>query len=293
MSMMTRQRTWIAPGIFWALLAGIALGWWLRGGAPAPTVRAVADDPSSSALSTPLEEPPSIGSVGSVRDVSAANVRSEANGLNTADGLNTANGLNVTRGVDDRQAADIARGAMSGEASQTSLAVAPAARPNASTRSIIGADPVSELRQRHLRLPLTSVDVEALKGSFSEGRDRGKRPHEAVDIMAPRNTPIQAVEDGVIAKLFLSKAGGLTVYQFDPSQDYCYYYAHLEKYESGLKEGMKVRAGDRLGYVGSSGNASPNAPHLHFAIFRLTDAHHWWQGTPIDPYSVFSKRERG
>lgn len=285
--MITRERTWIVPGFFWAFLAGIALGWWLRGGAPEPTVRAVPDDALSPPMSTPLDEPPSLTGVGRMGDVNAAIAPTAANGRNTE------SNPNVVTGVDAQHTLDAAKGEVSGEVSQPSLTVAPAARPKDSTSAIIGADPVSALRQRHLRLPLASVDVEALRNSFAEGRDRGKRPHEAVDIMAPRNTPIQAVEDGIIAKLFSSKAGGLTVYQFDSSQDYCYYYAHLEKYASGLAEGMKVRAGDTLGYVGSSGNASPNAPHLHFAIFRLTDARHWWQGTPIDPYRVFSQRNRG
>jgi murein DD-endopeptidase MepM/ murein hydrolase activator NlpD len=153
----------------------------------------------------------------------------------------------------------------------------------------IGANPIAELRDRNLRLPLEHVDVETMKGGFEQGRDRGQRPHEAVDLMAPRNTPIRAVEDGTIAKLFLSKAGGLTIYQYDPTQRFCYYYAHLEKYADGLQEGQAVHAGDLLGYVGSSGNASPDAPHLHFAIFKLTDDHHWWQGTALDPYAVFAQ----
>jgi murein DD-endopeptidase MepM/ murein hydrolase activator NlpD len=85
-------------------------------------------------------------------------------------------------------------------------------------------------------------------------------------------------------KLFLSKPGGLTVYQFDRSQTYCYYYAHLDRYAPGLKEGAFLRKGEILGYVGSTGNASPDAPHLHFAIFKLRPERHWWEGTPIDPY---------
>lgn len=151
----------------------------------------------------------------------------------------------------------------------------------------IGADPIADLRRRHLRLPLDQARVSAMEGNFNDRRDGGERGHEAVDLMAPRLTPVHAVESGSIAKLFLSKAGGITIYQFDPSEQFCYYYAHLEKYADGLKEGQKVEAGDVIGYVGSTGNASPNAPHLHFAIFRLTDDHRWWKGTPLDPYLVF------
>ena len=108
-----------------------------------------------------------------------------------------------------------------------------------------------------------------------------------MDILAPRNTPVRAVENGTIARLFLSKAGGNTIYQFDPSGRFCYYYAHLERYADGIREGQSVSRSDIIGYVGTSGNAPPNTPHLHFAIFQLTPARHWWQGTPIDPYPVF------
>ena len=90
-----------------------------------------------------------------------------------------------------------------------------------------------------------------------------------------------------MAKLFTSKAGGLTIYQFDRSRSVAYYYAHLQGYASGLVEGAKVSRGQVLGYVGSTGNASPAAPHLHFAIFVLGPEKHWWQGKAIDPYLVF------
>jgi len=153
----------------------------------------------------------------------------------------------------------------------------------------IGADPIAELRRHALRLPLDDVEVDVMKHSFAERRDRGGRPHEAADLMAPRMTPVYAVESGRIAKLFLSKAGGTTIYQFDPSEHYCYYYAHLQQYAAGLKEGQTVRAGELIGYVGSSGNAAPDAPHLQFAIFKLADAKRWWDGTAVDPYLVFRK----
>jgi murein DD-endopeptidase MepM/ murein hydrolase activator NlpD len=104
--------------------------------------------------------------------------------------------------------------------------------------------------------------------------------------MAPRDTPVLAVEDGVIEKLFLSKPGGNTIYEFDGDEEYCYYYAHLDRYAEGLREGLRVSRGDVIGYVGSTGDASPNAPHLHFEIHVLGPGMHWWQGTPIDPYPV-------
>jgi len=130
-----------------------------------------------------------------------------------------------------------------------------------------------------------AADRRELRDSFYETRG-STRSHEAIDIMAPRNTPILAVEDGTIARLFESKAGGITVYQFDPATRYVYYYAHLERYADRLQEGHHVQRGQVLGYVGTSGNAPRDTPHLHFAIFRLTEAKQWWRGNPIDPYEV-------
>jgi murein DD-endopeptidase MepM/ murein hydrolase activator NlpD len=146
---------------------------------------------------------------------------------------------------------------------------------------------IDVLHRRDLRVPIDGASVEAFKGQFDERRDSGGRPHEAVDMPAPRNTPVHAVENGTIAKLFVSKAGGNTVYQYDPSGRFCYYYAHLERYSDGLREGAAVARGDVIGLVGTSGNAPAGTPHLHFAIFELTADRHWWQGTAIDPYPVF------
>jgi peptidoglycan LD-endopeptidase LytH len=167
---------------------------------------------------------------------------------------------------------------------------------------IVGADPTSaarssdptstivppsgaELKGRALAIPVEGVKPEQLVESFADERS-GTRVHEALDILAPRNTPVKAVEDGTIARLFYSKLGGNTIYQFDPTDQFCYYYAHLERYADGIHEGDRVRKGQLLGYVGTSGNAPKDVPHLHFAVFRLTAAKHWWEGTPIDPYSV-------
>lgn len=142
-----------------------------------------------------------------------------------------------------------------------------------------------DLRQRNLTLPVQGIKRDELRDTFNEMRGSARR-HEALDVIAPRNTPILAVEDGTIAKLFLSDAGGITIYQFDPTQAYAYYYAHLERYADGLKEGQQVKRGQVLGYVGTTGNAPRETPHLHFAIFKLGEDKRWWQGTPIDPYSV-------
>jgi murein DD-endopeptidase MepM/ murein hydrolase activator NlpD len=143
----------------------------------------------------------------------------------------------------------------------------------------------TELKDRDLLIPVEGIRADQLTRQFADERG-ASRKHEALDILAPRNTPVRAVEDGTIARLFYSKAGGITVYQFDPTATFCYYYAHLERYADGLREGDSVRRGQTIGFVGTSGNAPKTTPHLHFAIFRLTDAKHWWEGTPIDPYDV-------
>jgi murein DD-endopeptidase MepM/ murein hydrolase activator NlpD len=146
-------------------------------------------------------------------------------------------------------------------------------------------DAVEDLRRRQLDLPIGTIERAALRSSFDEARG-GSRRHEAMDLLAPRHTPVVAVEAGIIARLFTSNAGGITVYQFDPTTTYAYYYAHLERYAPGLVEGAMVSRGQVLGYVGTSGNAPKDTPHLHFAIFVLDDDKRWWQGTPVDPFLV-------
>ncbi|MDZ5458586.1 M23 family metallopeptidase [Azohydromonas lata] len=144
------------------------------------------------------------------------------------------------------------------------------------------------LAERRLLLPVEGVAPAALRDTFNQGRDAGTRPHEALDIPAPRGTPVFAVDDGRLVKLFTSVPGGLTLYQFDPGSRYAYYYAHLDRYAQGLHEGAQLQRGDVVGYVGSTGNASADAPHLHFAIFRLGAERQWWKGEAVNPYPLLS-----
>ena len=160
--------------------------------------------------------------------------------------------------------------------------------PTGTSGSSARASSAAELRERDLEMPVAGVDEDDLRDTFTESR--GSRSHEALDILAPRNTRVLAVEDGRIQKLFTSKAGGLTIYEFDPTETFAYYYAHLERYAEGLREGQPVQRGDVIGYVGSSGNASPDAPHLHFAIFRLGPERQWWKGEAINPYLALTTR---
>jgi len=135
---------------------------------------------------------------------------------------------------------------------------------------------------RPLIVPVAGVARSAMHDTFDEAR--GLRRHEAIDILAPRGTPVIAADDGVVRKLFTSAAGGLTVYEFDPDQRFCYYYAHLDRYADGLHEGQPLRRGEILGYVGTSGNAPKDTPHLHFALIRLDPDRRWWKGTYVNPY---------
>ena len=152
-----------------------------------------------------------------------------------------------------------------------------AAQTSAAVSSVIGPT--------GLLLPVAGVRAEQLVDTYADARGEG-RVHDAIDIMAPRDTPVFAASDGTVAKLFTSKAGGLTIYEFDPSSTWVYYYAHLDRYADGLAEKQTLRRGDVIGYVGSTGNASPEAPHLHFEVSRLGAEKHWWQATPVNPYPL-------
>jgi len=130
--------------------------------------------------------------------------------------------------------------------------------------------------------PISGLSLANLRDTYEEIHN-GHR-HEAIDIIEPRGTPVRAVVRGTIRKLFLSKPGGNTIYEFDEKGEYCYYYAHLDRYTEGLHEGMPVQSGDVIGFVGSTGNADEGTPHLHFAIFELGPEKVWSRGTAINPY---------
>jgi murein DD-endopeptidase MepM/ murein hydrolase activator NlpD len=130
--------------------------------------------------------------------------------------------------------------------------------------------------------PIRGLALANLRDTFEEVHNG--HPHHAIDILEPKGTAVQAVVSGTIRKLFLSKPGGNTIYLFDESQVYCYYYAHLDRYANGLHEGLRVEREDVIGFVGSTGNADQLTPHLHFAIFELGPERAWWQGNAVDPY---------
>ena len=138
-----------------------------------------------------------------------------------------------------------------------------------------------------LLVPVQGIAATDLMDTFTDARSEG-RLHDAIDIMAPAGTPVLAVADGHVEKLFTSELGGLTVYQFEPAGKVAYYYAHLQRYADGLVEQQPLRRGQVIGYVGTTGNASPDGPHLHFAVFELGPEKRWWQGTAINPYPLLT-----
>jgi len=146
------------------------------------------------------------------------------------------------------------------------------------------------LTAARLTIPVEGVSRMDLRDSFSECR--GMHQHEGIDIAAPLGTPVIAAGAGQVVKLFDSVPGGLTVYQFDPDETFAYYYAHLDAYAPGLREGAKLARGDLLGYVGATGNAADDAPHLHFAIFRLGPERQWWKGEAVNPYLFLNDANR-
>lgn len=132
-----------------------------------------------------------------------------------------------------------------------------------------------------LIIPVEGVTSAQLVDTWGQARSEGRK-HEGIDIMARYGTPVRATADGVVAKLFFSKRGGTTLYQFDRSGRLVYYYAHLSAYAAGLKEGDEVRQGQLIAYVGATGNAT--TPHLHFEIQRSNAGHQWWRGASLNPY---------
>ncbi len=180
------------------------------------------------------------------------------------------------------------------EPSPTGTALAGEQRPQNDQADPLHTGPVSlpgGPGSGNMMIPVLNVRPADLTDTFSDARGGGARLHEALDIMAPDGTTVVAATPGTIEKLFRSEAGGNTIYIRSTDRLTIAYYAHLKAYAEGLQEGQKVRRGQRLGSVGSSGNASRDAPHLHFAVLRTTADADWWEpATAINPYPLLAKR---
>ena len=142
-----------------------------------------------------------------------------------------------------------------------------------------------ELGRGSLLYPVPSASLTAMSDGFKE--PRGRRAHEAVDILAPRGSAVVAVADGTVARLSRSKAGGISIYQLDAAGRHSFFYAHLDRYADGLAVGQPLKRGQVIGYVGTTGNAPRNTPHLHFAISEVAAQRQWWGGRPIDPFPLW------
>ena len=144
------------------------------------------------------------------------------------------------------------------------------------------------VRSGPLVIPVAGISAAQLADTFDDARGQG-RVHDAIDIMAPRGTPVIAAAAGTVEKLFESERGGTTVYIRRTDGQWIDYYAHLDSYAPGLAEGQKVPQGHMIGAVGSTGDASPEAPHLHYAINAMASGESWWQGKAINPYPLLIK----
>lgn len=143
-----------------------------------------------------------------------------------------------------------------------------------------------------LAIPVAGVKADQLTDTFTQARAGGARIHDAIDIMADEGTPVIAATDGTVEKLYFSDGGGgITAYVRSPDQRWTYYYAHLQGYAPGLAEGQQIKRGQAIGRVGHTGNASPDGPHLHFAINRMQPGEKWYQGSPINPYPLLAGKK--
>lgn len=140
-----------------------------------------------------------------------------------------------------------------------------------------------------LLIPVAGIRPDQLTDTFDDARGSG-RVHDAIDIIAPRGTPVIAASEGTVEKLFESKLGGRTIYIRRPGGEWIDYYAHLDSYADGLAEGQRIARGQVIGAVGSTGDASPEAPHLHYAINAMAPGEGWWKGQPVNPYPLLIGR---
>ena len=161
-----------------------------------------------------------------------------------------------------------------------------AGAPTLGRSAVSDEEAVSYLLSRTLEIPVAGRSARQLQDTFDEGRDGG-RVHRALDILAPRGTPVLSADSGRVLRVKSNSLGGNTIYTTDPHGRIVYYYAHLDSYWKGLVEGLVVARGDTLGFVGTTGNAPKDTPHLHFQVMRMPPDGKYWDGEPINPYPLF------
>ena len=160
------------------------------------------------------------------------------------------------------------------------------ARTPAAPHDESAAADMEYLEERHLLVPVAGADMSKVDDSFYADRDGGERTHHALDILAPRGTPILSADDGKILRMSNSTLGGICMYTVDPEGRIVYYYAHMDHYNDAMTPGRAIVKGDTLGYVGTTGNAPKDTPHLHFQIMRWAPDGKYWNGEPIDPFEL-------
>jgi peptidoglycan LD-endopeptidase LytH len=158
-----------------------------------------------------------------------------------------------------------------------------AALPADAVDAAVSDEEFANLR-RALVVPVAGIERSQLRDSYTEAR--GDRIHQAMDVLAPRGTPVLSAAEGTVLKLFDSTPGGLMIYAIDPSGRFILLYGHLDRYADGLVDGMPLARGQVIGYVGTTGNAAVGTPHLHFEILRANAAVEWWHGVPLNPYTL-------
>ena len=145
------------------------------------------------------------------------------------------------------------------------------------------------LRALRLMVPVAGTHPSRVENTFDKGRGGGARTHQAIDILAPRGTPVLAAVDGEILRVTTNELGGKTIYATDRARRFVYYYAHLDRYADRARVGERVTQGMVIGYVGTSGNAPENTPHLHFQVMRMLQTRQWWEGPPLNPFGYFAR----
>lgn len=177
-------------------------------------------------------------------------------------------------------------------APQPVLAGGPSASPASSTTGTEALTDVDYLRVRHLVVPVAGANMAKVEDTFLDARDGGDRVHRAIDILAPRGTPILSADDGKILRMSTNALGGITMYTVDPANRIVYYYAHMDHYNDAMFAGRAIARGDTLGFVGTTGNAPKDTPHLHFQIMRWPADGKYWNGEPIDPFELLGGTRR-
>jgi murein DD-endopeptidase MepM/ murein hydrolase activator NlpD len=266
---LTRHWRWVVAAVVAAALTGACTG-----GREAPPARAESGESSAGGLAH---------ANGAVLDV-------PEQPSNPASAIaSNGSSLNGSASMSSRSAPTSGAGAArTGDTARATAMPVPTPSPTGSAAVAPTPDELSALAAS-LVVPVAGVTPAELRGSFHAPRGGGTRQHNALDIPAPRGTPVISATSGRVLRLFNSNAGGLMVYAADATERFILMYGHLDRYAEGLKDGMPLARGQTIGYVGTTGNAPPNVPHLHFAIARTNNVSRWWNGTPIDPAPLFKR----